>query len=197
MENGFALEMQDIDSKSAVLRLNQFEVMAAYLFGNWDLVVKGLSFIKENEKTLTGIYPSEYTHVWAAICYYDVYLERGNHKFRREGLRVHRKVKKWVESGTRILAASNILLTAMSSLCSRRSSFLQIEMNFKATFAACTEAKCVLFEALAKERFAKFLFTTGSNHQKGAEYQRQAIEIYRNWGATKKATWLENMYYAK
>ena len=196
MDNVFALEVQDIDSKSAVVRLNQFEMMTAYLFGNWDLVIKGLSFMKKNEKTLTGIYPTEYTHVWTAICYYDAYMECGDHKFKREGQRVHRKVKKWADSGTQILVAPNLLLIAISNLCSKRVSLLQIESNFEASIAACIEAECSIFEALANERFAKFLYVTGSNRRKkGAEYHRRAIEIYRKWGAIKKATWLENVSY--
>jgi hypothetical protein len=195
MDDVFALEVQDIDSKSAVVRLNQFEMMTAYLFGNWDLVKKGLSYMKKNQKTLTGVYPSEYTHVWTAICNYDTYIECGDHKFRREGQRVHRKVKKWAESGTQILVAPNLLLNAIFSLCSRRASIDQIELNFKISIAACVEAKCIIFEALANERFAKFLYVKVSDRCKGAEYQRQAIEIYRSWGAFNKATWLENVWY--
>ena len=78
MDDGFAAEVEHIDSKIALFRLNLNEMMAAYLFGNWDIVTSALSFFRKHEKTLAGIFPADFSHVWAAICYYDLFLETGN-----------------------------------------------------------------------------------------------------------------------
>jgi hypothetical protein len=195
VDENFALEVQGIDSKAALFRLKQYEMVNAYIFGNWELVSKALVFIKKNEKTLTGIYPTDFSYTWVAICSYNMFFETGNIKYKRDGQRAHRKVKNLADSGTELLVAPSLLLGAMASLCEKKVSIIQVEAEFNVAITACGDASYTLFEALGNERLANHFLTSGLYQQKGIEYIERAIEIYRRWGALKKVNWLESVYF--
>jgi hypothetical protein len=182
--------MEEIDSKIAVFRLRQYEMMTAYMFKNWKLVANALLYFKQNEKALVEAFPTDFSYVWAAICFYDLYLETGKRSYKKQGQRAYRKVKTWANSGTQIFVAPNALLTAIDSLCIKGMSSEQIEFNFKTAIDACEFVKCSIFQAIGIERLARFFMEAGSNTRKGEEYHYQAVECYRRWGALNKANML-------
>jgi hypothetical protein len=60
MDDNFVLEAHSIDSKVALFRLRQKEMMAAYLFQNWELVSSSLAFILSNHKDVAGAFPLDF-----------------------------------------------------------------------------------------------------------------------------------------
>jgi hypothetical protein len=168
-------------------------MMAAYLFGNWDIVSNALSFFKQHEQTLAGGFPADFSHFWAALCNYDLFLETGIVKYKKEGQRAHRKVKTWADSGTEILVAPNLVLEAMATILKKGLSLEKIELSFIAAIEACQKANIVIFEALITERLAKHFFINSSNQTKGIKYHKRAVSVYRKWGALKKASWLDDL----
>jgi hypothetical protein len=154
-----------------------------------------LIYFQTNEKTLVEGFATDFSHVWAVICNYELYLKTGNHKFKKEGHRVHRRVKNWASNGTRIFVAPNYLLNALASLCMAKPiSVIQIELDFNSAIAACTTAKCIIFEALGNELLARYFKSKGSDSLKGEGYLKKAIQLYRKWGAFKRADWLDKTY---
>jgi hypothetical protein len=196
MTDAIFLDMEEIDSKIAVFRLRQYEMMAAYVFKNWELVAKALSYFKYNEKMLFEAFAMDFSYVWAAICFYDLFLETGKNSYKTEGQRAYRRVKNWASSGTKILVAPHILLTAMDSVCRTGISSEQIELNFKAAIDACKVSKCTVFEAIGTERLARYFMEAGSNRNKGEEYRSQAIECYQMWGALCKENLLKDFIFS-
>jgi hypothetical protein len=198
IDENFANDIMGIDSKIALFRLKQYEMMTAYLYSQWDIVSMALIFFKANEKALVEGFVTDFSHVWAAICYYDLYLETGKHKYKKEGKRTHRKVKGWAVSGAKIFVAPTHLLNAWASLCQTKPiSVIQTELDFNDAISECAAAKCILFEALGNERLARYFIATGSDHVKGLEYHQKAILLYRKWGAFKRADWLESLDYLR
>jgi hypothetical protein len=194
VDENFAFEVQAIDSKAASFRFKQFEMMNAYMYGDWELVSKALTFIKKNEKALTGIYPTDFSYVWVAFCNYSIYLETRNSSYKSDGQRAYRKVKSLADSGTQLLIAPSFLLGAMARLCEKKTSWLQIEADFKKAITACSASRYALFEALGNEQLAKYFLSSELNQQKGTEYLERATEIYLRWGALKKVAWLDSVY---
>ena len=193
LDDSFVTEMQHIDSQAALFRLKQWEMMTAYIFGNWELVANSLSWMKKYEKNIVAVYPSDFSDVWTAICSYDLFLETGRIYYRKQGQRAHRKVVKYANGGSPIYIAPGILLSAMASLCNGKK-LDQIESEFQAAIAALSEAKCAIFEAIGNERMAKYLLSSDFCRGKAEVYSKRAIEIYRNWGAMKKAEWLDKLF---
>jgi hypothetical protein len=67
MDNNFVLEAQSIDSKIALFRLRQKEMMAAHLVQNREVVSSSLAFILRAHKDVAGAFPFDFCSVWAAI----------------------------------------------------------------------------------------------------------------------------------
>jgi hypothetical protein len=66
-------------------------------------------------------------------------------------------------------------------------------MEFTAAIAECASAKCLIFEALGYERLARYFFTTSfSDCPKGEAYHEKATQLYKKWGAFKRADWLDD-----
>jgi hypothetical protein len=192
IDDTFPLMLQLFDSKIAIFRFKQYQMMTAYLFENWDLMSTCLSYLKENEKTLVEAVPIDFSHTWAAVCSYDLYIKTGNKRFMKEGHHARRKVKTWADTGMKILKAPSVLLNAMASLCNKKTSWIQIELNFKDAINSCSDSKCLIFEAIGAERLSKYFLTTGLDQNKADEYRNKAIEIYEKLGAFQKADWLKD-----
>jgi hypothetical protein len=192
LDDSFVLEMEHIDSHAALFRLKLLEMMAAYIFGNWELLANALSCMNKYKKNIVAVYPTDFSDVWEAICSYDLYLETGKIKYRKQGYQAHRKVIKYTNGGSSIFNAPSILLSAMANICKGKKLDL-IEMEFHSAIYAFSEAKCAIFEAIGYERLAKYLFSLGSEQRKVNEYQRRATEIYRQWGTHKKVEWLNKV----
>jgi hypothetical protein len=190
LDENFVAEMQDVDSQASLFRLKQWEMMIAYIFGNWELLANALSCMKKYEKKIVAVFPLDFSDVWVAICSYDLFLETGKKYYRKQGQRAHRKVSTYANGGSPIFIAPSMLLSAMASICNGKN-LEQIEMEFQTAITALSDAKCSIFEAIGNERLAKCLLSLGLNQHQAGDYQKRATEIYRKWGAMKKAELLD------
>jgi hypothetical protein len=195
VDDSFAQEALVIDSKFALLRLRQNEMMIAYAYENWESVSTALYSYKLYEKHVSGIFPAEFSYVWVGICSYDLFLIKGSIRHKREAQIAHRKVRKLADSGTQIFLPPSLLLQAMKSICVKSIAPEIIEEEFEVAIAACERSRYVIFQALGLERLGKYFFLrNGLYKPKGKKCLERAIELYKNWGALQKAHWLHSMY---
>jgi hypothetical protein len=190
ISESFAVQVQNIDSKTASFRFRQNEIMAGFLFENSDAMLKVMSSFKKNEKEVAGIFPAEFSYIWSGLCSFYLFLKTGKRRYRQEGYQASRKVDHWANSGTIIYSAPSLLLQAYQALCLKKLHGEQIEQKFRIAIVACRGAKCTLFEALATELLAKYFLRENPKCRKGLQYLESAIQIYKNWGTLTKATHL-------
>ena len=190
MNDEFSNLIIGLDSKRAFCSLKWNEIVLAYTFENWDIVRRILPILTKHEKDMVGHYFIGFFCTWVALCHYDLYRADGQRKHKRQGRRVHNRVKKWATTGTEILDGPHHLLNAMESLCVKNASLEQVEVLFETAMRACAEARCVYFEALANERLARLFLDEVVDEAKARKYLCRAETLYRNWGAIAKADWL-------
>jgi hypothetical protein len=194
-----AKEIQHIDSQLALLQLSQNEMMAAYFFGDLEnLLTTSNKFITYARK-VAGLFPTDFSFFWAAVCFYDLFLATRRWCYKREALRAHRKVKLWKVSGADIFIAPEALLSAISALCIKpfSSHKKQIENKFHAAINTCANVKCIFLEAFANEQLGKHLLVSFPCKSNGQEFLARAIELYKKWGAEKKADMLHDLYFTQ
>ncbi|KAI2506900.1 hypothetical protein MHU86_7492 [Fragilaria crotonensis] len=103
-------------------------------------------------------------------------------------------MKKWATTGTAMLAGPNTFLEAMEALCVKKAPVDQVEIMFEKAASACAAGRCRVFEALSNERLARLFRGEKPNTSKRSKYLKRAAELYRSWGASAKAEWLENRH---
>jgi hypothetical protein len=54
--------------------------------------------LERKQKTLVEAVPIDFSHAWAAICLYDLYIKTGNKRFMKEGHHACHKVKTWADT---------------------------------------------------------------------------------------------------
>jgi hypothetical protein len=187
-------EIQQINSQLALLQLSQNEMMAAYFFDDLEKLLTTSSKFIKHAKKVAGLFPTDFSFFWAGLCFYELFLSKKCTKYRREAIRAHRKVKRWVDAGAHIFTAPEALLSALAALCIKSQQH-QIEKKFLAAIHVFADVKCILLEAFSYERLAKYFLASFTFQNKGQEYLGRAIELYRKWGAAKKADMLEDLHF--
>jgi hypothetical protein len=195
-DDDFSMEMKAIGSKMAVYAMTQCQMNLGYTYEDWDSVRETLPACRKTEVESGGYFSLGFNLTWTAVCNYDLYHTHGKRKNKREARRAHGIVRKWATTGTVMLSGVNKWLTAMESLCVKKTTMEEVEGQFQDAFVALSDNKNTYFEALANERLARLFLAEGTapDPTKGWKYLARAIHLYRHWGALAKATWLEERY---
>jgi hypothetical protein len=195
LDESFACTINSIDSILALLSLHIMESIANYIFHDKEFMPSELSLISKYGKEVQGHFSMGFIQTWLAIFHYEVYLTTGKRMHRRLARRSHQRVDSWSKTGTKMLLGPNCLLNAMAQLCMRSASSEKLVFGFEEAAKACHTSKCRLFEALAYERLAKVLWKQDPPQADCCKtYQKQAVAVYRKWGAIAKAEHLEQKF---
>jgi hypothetical protein len=195
LDESFASSIHNMDSKLASLSLLMMESILYYVFDEVELMRNNLSVITRYRNETKGHFIMGFIQTWVAIFHYESYLNTGRYMHRRLARRSHRMVQYWSKTGTEMLFGPNCLLDAMEQLCMCKSSSEELITCFEEAAKGCIVSNSCLFEALAYERLAKLLRKCDPPESGRCNvYQKQAVTVYRKWGAIAKAEHLEHTF---
>jgi hypothetical protein len=197
LDEEFAISMQEIDSKMALLNLHLMEAIVSYTFDDLEFTANNLPYINKHEKEMRGYFAMGFIQSWLSTFHYESYLTTGKRVHRRLARASHRRVHMWATTGTTMLLGPNRFLDAMASLCCPTTEMTCDEdliHIFQDAASICSASRCQLFEALSYERLAKALYARNSKETRHCLYQNQAVRLYRKWGAKEKANHLQRIF---
>ena len=193
VDDEFMMTLEDVDSNVGALVVAFADLVLGFSYEDWESTKVNLAMIRKYQSDLDGHFAIGMILTFVAACHYEMYFMNGNSKHKRDGRRVHRKVKKWATTGTAMLVGPNCFLRAMEVICVEQAPPDQVEIAFEEAASACAAQRCRLLEALSNERLAR-LFRSGEPNGKCVKYLNRAVELYRSWGAVAKAEWLQKQY---
>ncbi|KAI2506905.1 PhoQ sensor [Fragilaria crotonensis] len=188
----FARELHQVDSRVALVNASRCHLILGFVYEDWQAVKLHLPIFQKYKKEVEGYFTTGFMLTWCAACHYDMYFADGISRYKRDGRRAHRRVKKWATTGTTMLIGPSTFLEAMEGLCVKKAPLDQVEIMFEKAASACAAGRCRFFEALSNERLARLFRGEKPNATKRSKYLNRAAELYRSWGAVAKAEWLEN-----
>jgi hypothetical protein len=167
------------------------ESIVSYVFDDIEFVTKNLSFIAKHESEMRGHFITGFFQTWLAIFHYECFNLTGKLKHRRLARISHQRVRRWASTGTEMLLGPNHFLNAMETVCVKKSPMEEIELCFRDAATICNKSRYCLFEALAYERLAKYLYAREPDGEHHNIFRNRSVKLYRSWGALEKANHLE------
>jgi hypothetical protein len=193
LDEGFVKTLEDIDSKMALVNLYLMEAIVCYMFDDSNYAGKNLSYLNKYESELQGYFTMGFIQTWLATFHYECFLATGHRFHKKLARKSHRRVQYWSSTGTKMLHGPHQFLDAMSMLCAWNAAPCEdLVERFQHAASTCASSHCLILEALAYERLAKFLYK--HDLQECHVYQNQAMMLYRKWGAFAKARHVENFF---
>jgi hypothetical protein len=194
VDDDFMMKLGDNDSNVGALSVAVANFVLGFSYGDLESTKINLVLVRKYQSELDGYFAIGMVLTFAAACHYEIYFMQGIRKHKREGRRVHRKVKKWATTGTDMLVGPSCFLRAMEILCVERAPLDQVEIAFEEAASACAAQRCRLLEALSNERLARLFRSSDEPNGKCDKFLDRAIKLYRSWGAAAKADWLEKQF---